>query len=1012
MSHAYITYFDKNYLIKGLAMLDSLEKHDPGRTLTVICLDDDTFQILTKLARPGVMPVRLATVETGDNALAEARGNRSRVEYYWTLTPTAILRFLERMPDNETLTYVDADLLFFSPLQTVFDELGAASVLIHKHNFPPRYAAFDVNGVYNVGLLTFRNAPEGIKVLSWWRDRCLEWCYHRCEDGKMGDQKYLESFASLTDSLIVSQNPGVGVAPWNHIGYRLSERDGIPCVDGVPTVFFHYHAAAHAVPGCLAPVTDGSYICTMDMLRLYALPYLEALDAAFDVIRGVAPGFSHGFNQDSITAAMCLVVRNGQFGTLGEVYPCIVPLQGEYSVCVAPQLAGSERLCGHTIRAGGLSWSGNYADWKSAVAASGGYDEAGIFSKTRDAARAVRDGKALWERDSVLFNTPEVNWPLLASLMTVAARSGNRLHVLDFGGAFGSTFMQHRNALSGLKVCSWHVVEQEHFVRCGQEEFSTETLRFHATVEEALAAAPINVILLSSVLQYLEAPYALLKKLAATGIAIVVDRTPVLEDRERITVQRVPAEIYSASYACRWLDKRRLGGILERAGYALSPWFPSAVDPQGFMGVFADRAGKADRADSPTRKDNLAGANRARNKERGPAPTTPTRGEHIQEGSSPLRIMQVDDFYPGYLNAFYGSRPGLAQKSSAEQGEALFRDGFSAVHAVVPYLRDKGCETDYFASSALPLQRAWAREHGVPFPADERIWDLEMVRRRVEHFRPDVLYLADPLRYNSRFLRALSFKPRLVVGWKAADVPFGTDWKGYDVILSNVPRILALAESLGAKRGVRFHPGMPKWIADHVAAIPQDTDVCFVGSLFSGQHAARAALLDGVARAAAQHGFSLALHLSGDERAVTPAMRPYLRPPAFGLGMHEALRRGKIVVNTGGTVSFVMPNGERKMDLGGDDVINMRLFEATGGGSLVLTENMAGTIKYFEPGREVVTYQGEAQLIDTLLHYLTHEDERSVIAEAGRQRCLTEHSMEKAAAWFLRIIRESLSNSF
>ena len=101
--------------------------------------------------------------------------------------------------------------------------------------------------------------------------------------------------------------------------------------------------------------------------------------------------------------------------------------------------------------------------------------------------------------------------PLLASLLGVAARDGGRLHVLDFGGAFGSTCMQHRTALAGLTECTWHIVEQEHFVAAGKAEFSTDTLHFHSTPEEAFNAAPINVILLSSVLQYLPDPYSLLK---------------------------------------------------------------------------------------------------------------------------------------------------------------------------------------------------------------------------------------------------------------------------------------------------------------------------------------------------------------------------------------------------------------------------------------------------------------------------------------------------------------------
>lgn len=353
------------------------------------------------------------------------------------------------MEKGESLTYVDADMLFFSSAEAVFDEMEGKSVLIHGHNFPPRYASFAVNGLYNVGLVSFRNDGEGIRVLNWWRERCNEWCYDRCEDGKMGDQKYLESFPSLTTRLAVAQNPGIGVAPWNYTGYSLDGQGEAPRVNGTPTVFFHYHSAAYIAPGCLAPCTDLHYPCTRDMLRLFAVPYLEALDAALAEVRKIRPDFRAGFKTSGLTTDMCVIVRNDMAESFREDYPCILPLTEHFKVCASSQFPEGLKQCGPVIRAGALSWVGDYPDWESAEQAAGGYDDRAIFEKTRDAARAVRDGKALWERDSVLFREEEWNWPLLASLLGVAARDGGRLHVLDFGGAFGSTCMQHRTPWPG-----------------------------------------------------------------------------------------------------------------------------------------------------------------------------------------------------------------------------------------------------------------------------------------------------------------------------------------------------------------------------------------------------------------------------------------------------------------------------------------------------------------------------------------------------------------------------------
>lgn len=243
-----------------------------------------------------------------------------------------------------------------------------------------------------------------------------------------------------------------------------------------------------------------------------------------------------------------------------------------------------------TLSAKRNRWRGNYPDWDSAVSASGGYDTHFIFERVYNAARAVRDGKALWERDSVCFYHEEYNWQLVACLMTVAAHSEGALHVLDFGGALGSTYMQHRNIFAGLADLSWNVVEQPNVVACGKTEFSTETLNFFETVEECIYSRPVNVFLFSSVLQYLENPYKTLEKIMKiSAAAIIIDRTPMAAKDEQITVQYVPDSIYPASYPCRFLDKQRLERLLTN-GRTLTPWFSSLVDPNFFLGAMSTNA--------------------------------------------------------------------------------------------------------------------------------------------------------------------------------------------------------------------------------------------------------------------------------------------------------------------------------------------------------------------------------------------------------------------------------------
>lgn len=203
--------------------------------------------------------------------------------------------------------------------------------------------------------------------------------------------------------------------------------------------------------------------------------------------------------------------------------------------------------------------SGNYRSWGEAVAASTGYDDEGILEKTRSALLAVKNGEAACERDSVLFDKIEYAWPVLAGLMWVAARCGGELNVLDFGGSLGSIYFQNRAFLSALPEVRWNIVEQPGHVRAGKAEFEDDHLRFYADIGDCVAATQPNVVLLSSVLQYLERPHAVLDQVLELPCEhVIIDRTPFWAGpSDRLCVQTVPPSIYPASYPS-WIFSRQM----------------------------------------------------------------------------------------------------------------------------------------------------------------------------------------------------------------------------------------------------------------------------------------------------------------------------------------------------------------------------------------------------------------------------------------------------------------------
>ena len=209
----------------------------------------------------------------------------------------------------------------------------------------------------------------------------------------------------------------------------------------------------------------------------------------------------------------------------------------------------------------GWRWfDGDYASWAEARAASGGYDDAMIVARVAEATRAVRSGEAAFERDGVKFPEPIPEIGLMHAFDLVAtAAKGARWNVLDFGGALGSTYWRHHAELSALGAGAWDIVEQPGFVRVGQTEFSATPLRFFSEVRAAQVTRTHDLLIASTVLQYLEDPVAVLGEWMNENFSwILLNNLPLHARKpDRIAVQNVPPEIYPASYPVWFFNREQ-----------------------------------------------------------------------------------------------------------------------------------------------------------------------------------------------------------------------------------------------------------------------------------------------------------------------------------------------------------------------------------------------------------------------------------------------------------------------
>ena len=214
MEH-YVTLFDSAFLPQALALHASMCRHAGPFLLWVLCMDEEVKTTLDALTIPSLKTVKLGDVET--QKLLAIKGGRNRAEYCWTLTPFTPKMVFDRDPQAERVTYVDADMYLLKSPDPIFDEFRASgkAVMITDHAYDAEYDASATSGQYCVQFMTFvRGSSE--RVRQWWEDRCVEWCFDRVEEGKLGDQKYLDDWPTRFPEYVhVLSQIDVLLAPWN-----------------------------------------------------------------------------------------------------------------------------------------------------------------------------------------------------------------------------------------------------------------------------------------------------------------------------------------------------------------------------------------------------------------------------------------------------------------------------------------------------------------------------------------------------------------------------------------------------------------------------------------------------------------------------------------------------------------------------------------------------------------------------------------------------------------------------
>ncbi len=279
----FCTLFDSYYLDKGIALYRSLEKVSDDFTLYIFCFDDKSYDILNDLHFNHAVILHHSCFETEE--LLEKKSERSKAEYCWTCTPV-IIEYVLNNYNVESCTYIDSDLYFYYDPQILFDEIlsADADTVIVEHRFKDDAYGKKLekrNGKYCVEFNYFRQTDNSRNILTWWKEKCLEWCYDIPEPDRMGDQKYLNNFKELFSRVHELQYLGGGVAPWNLEQYKLIQKNDYNIImsDSLQgdfhLVFYHFQNIRY-MPGRKVNIKSQ----TRDKKLKYSIyiPYLKEIE--------------------------------------------------------------------------------------------------------------------------------------------------------------------------------------------------------------------------------------------------------------------------------------------------------------------------------------------------------------------------------------------------------------------------------------------------------------------------------------------------------------------------------------------------------------------------------------------------------------------------------------------------------------------------------------------------------------------------------------------------------------
>lgn len=402
------------------------------------------------------------------------------------------------------------------------------------------------------------------------------------------------------------------------------------------------------------------------------------------------------------------------------------------------------------------------------------------------------------------------------------------------------------------------------------------------------------------------------------------------------------------------------------------------------------------------------------------------------------RFIRITNNYPQYIKSFYDKHPTASSLPYNEQHQLLTEDSIETASAYVKNLKKIGIEAIEIISNATLLQNTWRKENNISPNISNNI----LIIKQIKQFKPQVVWIDDfslvDLEWKTKLLKEVP-SIQLFVGHHCA--PFNEKLieklKLFDIMFTCIPCLKKEFDDLGIKTHLMYH-GFEASILDNINDnnLFPETDFLFSGSLYSGAgfHKSRIEYIESMLKSGIKIDlycnleafkklfikktfYHLIKTLNYLKLSNLIELIPLLKknksfgdvpinfyskkllnsskPAVFGKEMYQLLAKSKICFNIHGEIADKCAG-------------NIRLFEATGVGSCLVTDWKENITDLFEPGKEIITYKTVEECIEKVNWLINNPAEREKIAKAGQQRTIKDHTFKERAKTLHEIIIANL----